>query len=94
MKEEWKSIEGYGGMYLISNYGRCHSLKGGRRKELFTNYAFKLPSVSLSLNGNSKWIPVCLLVANAFLDNPEKKSKVRFINGDKRIARVNNLEWV
>ena len=25
--EKWRPIEGYGGKYLISNYGRCKSLK-------------------------------------------------------------------
>ena len=32
--EEWKEIKGYGGKYLISNLGRCVSLKRGKPRLL------------------------------------------------------------
>ena len=32
--EEWKEIKGYGGKYLISNMGRCASLKRGKPRLL------------------------------------------------------------
>ena len=37
--EEWRPIEGYDGKYLISNYGRCKSLKHANARLLtpFTN---------------------------------------------------------
>ena len=61
--EEWRPIEGYPG-YLISNMGRCKSLKQTEARILaaFTNnkgYA----RVSLSQNGHSKHFLVSRLVA-------------------------------
>ncbi|SHK34732.1 NUMOD4 domain-containing protein, partial [Hespellia stercorisuis] len=93
MKEEWKTIERYNGKYLISNLGRCVSTIGKVNREMQTNFGFRLPSVYLNNGLTSAWVPVCYLVAEAFVDNPNGYVCVRFKNGDKRISRYTNLEW-
>ncbi len=92
MKEEWKKIDGYNGLYSVSNYGGVLNNKTGR--VLAINYGCRRPSVGLSVNGTQKWVPVCLLVARAFVDNPSNYYHVRFIDGDKMHHRADNLEWV
>lgn len=65
MKEEWKKIDGYKGIYSVSNYGGILNNKTGRA--LAVNYGCRLPSVGLSVNGTQKWVPVCLLVPEHLL---------------------------
>ena len=98
--EERKDIEGYEGMYKVSNYGRVKSieriskgrhvrekiLKGGK----FSNgYLF----VNLRKNGESKNHLRHRLVAIAFIPNPGHFTDVNHKNGDKTNCNVNNLEW-
>ena len=90
LDEVWREVEGFNGKYLISNYG---STVGGRKRELLIQYGRKLPSVYLS-GMSSGWYPVCQLVAKAFIDNPNNYKYVGFKNGDKRMSRVTNLEWI
>lgn len=91
MKEEWKKIDGYNGMYSVSNYGKVVNNKTGKEMEIKYNYKF--PVVVLSKGGKATKHPVCLLVARAFMDNPNNDYLVRFIDGNKRNSRVDNLEW-
>lgn len=91
VKEEWKKIDGYNGVYSVSNYGKVVNNKTGNEMEVKYNYKF--PVVMLSKCGIVTKHPVCLLVARAFMDNPDNDYFVRFIDGNKRNSCVNNLEW-
>lgn len=100
MEEIWKDIEGYDGLYQVSNTGRVRSfikwkdrisetpriLKQARQK---TGYLF----VGLSKDSNVKYERIHRLVAKAFLDNPENKPEVNHIDGDKTNNNLFNLEW-
>lgn len=91
-KEEFKPIRTYHGRYSVSNYGAVMNNK--THKVLMVDYGRKLPSVNLYADGIGTWIPVCLLVAREFVDNPNNYEYVRFIDGDSRHHRADNLEWV
>lgn len=91
MKEEWKKIDGYNGVYSVSNYGKVVNNKTGNEMEVKYNYKF--PVVVLSKEGIATTQPVCLLVARAFMDNSNHDYFVHFIDGDKRNSCVDNLEW-
>ena len=97
-KEIWKDIEGYEGLYQVSNLGRVKSFVGrcGKKRELLLNgtvnvYGYR--SVALYKNGVAKIKPVHRLVANAFILNPNNKPTVNHIDGDKLNNFVTNLEW-
>lgn len=92
IREEFRPISGYHGRYSVSNYGAIMNNKTHR--VLMVNYDSKLPSIGLSCDGIQTWIPVCVLVARAFVDNPNNYEHVRFIDGDNRHHRADNLEWV
>ena len=92
--EIWKDIEGYDGMYQVSNKGRVKSLKFGKEKILRpgkngNGYLF----VYLYKNRKKKMCKVHRLVAMTFLPNPDNLPQVNHKNEDKTDNKVVNLEW-
>ena len=99
MNEEWISVAGYEGEYLVSNFGRVESRKRGEKRVILRgrecdkkgHSQVKLYSKK---NGRSKFYLVHRLVAAAFLPNEKNFPEVDHINGDTRDNRVENLRWV
>lgn len=85
-KEIWKNTEFNG--YMVSNMGRVsHNGKILSTIQRTHNYE------SILMKQYNKRVYVHRLVANAFIPNPENKSEVNHINGNKKDNRVENLEW-
>lgn len=96
--EIWKDIEGYEGLYQVSNLGRVKSKKYNKEKMLkpYTNSG-GYSVVGLRKDGKTKFFRVHRLVAKAFIPNPdpENKTQVNHKNEfDKKNNCVENLEWV
>lgn len=93
--EVWKDIEGYEGLYAVSNYGRVKSL---RRNTILKKRTTKdgYIKVTLTVNYKAKDFTVHRLVAKAFIENAnaEKNSTVNHIDGNKENNHFSNLEWV
>lgn len=98
MKNEvWKDIEGYEGLYQVSNTGKVKSLGNDKsRKEKILKQGKHTDGyfqVSLFKNSKRKTFRVQCLVAKAFIPNPENKLEVNHKNEIKTDNRVENLEW-
>jgi len=104
MEEIWKTIEGYEGIYKVSNLGRVksetHYCKGrlgsGRQNGRILKpckWGKGYLKVSLMLNKVRFTTSPHRLVAKAFIPNPLNKPQVNHINGIKTDKRVENLEW-
>ena len=90
MKEIWKDVEGYEGLYKVSNLGRIFGIKrNGVLKPGKGRYDF----VVLCKNGVRHEISVHRLVAKAFCPNPHNKPEVNHINEIAEDNRASNLEW-
>lgn len=105
MKEKWKDIKDYEGIYIVSNTGRVKSLdrletlKSGCvrfRKGLNINIRPKVGylSVNLSKNGINKHYLLHRIIAQAFIPNLENKPHIDHINTIKTDNRIENLRWV
>ena len=94
MDEIWCDIDGYEGLYQISNKGRVKSLYKGSERilKLWDNGRGYL-RVYLTKENTSKYIRVHRLVARAFIPNPENKPQVNHKDENKLNNCVENLEW-
>lgn len=95
MKEVWKKIKGYEGMYEVSNLGRVKSFqrkkREGRQLSPHDNGGYLF--VTLSQNGFSKVCSVHRLVAIAFIPNPKNKPQINHKNFQTGDNYTDNLEW-
>lgn len=97
MEEIWKDIEGYKGVYQISNIGRVKSMynhRGTPNRFLspkLTQNAYN--SVNLYKNKSQRTFFIHQLVAKSFLPNPENKKGINHIDGNHLNNNVTNLEW-
>ena len=100
--EEWRNIEGYEGHYQVSNIGRVRSNYSGEwrlmKQQIPTSPSRRLKDryfkVTLQIKGKSpKNCYSHILVAQAFVPNPENKPTVDHIDGDKLNNCACNLKW-
>lgn len=101
MQEEWRDIQGYEGLYQVSNLGRVRSVnkKGSDGRKIkgkilkggsFSNdYLF----VCLRKKSSNKNHLIHRLVASHFLTNPNNYNVVNHIDGIKTNNIFTNLEW-
>ena len=92
MTEVWKDVEGYEGLYKISNYGEVWSTrKQGllKKGEITSGYY----NVVLTKNKKRKTFYIHRLVANNFIDNTLEKPCVNHIDENKTNNHCSNLEW-
>ena len=92
MEEIWKDIEGYEGLYQVSNMGRVRSLRRNiiLKSKRETN---EYERVVLSTNNIPKLYSIHRLVAMAFIPNPNNYPIVNHKDEDRTNNRVDNLEW-
>ena len=76
--------------YLRKN-GRLDNRKGKQLRPSIDKYGYE--RVVLTKDGIRKTYSVHKLVALAFIPNPENKTTINHIDGNKRNNNVSNLEW-
>lgn len=103
--EIWKDVDDFERMYQVSNFGRSKGLdrvirnfSGGlsqKREKLLvpTKNKYGYMQVGLLKNGKRKRLLVHILVAKAFIPNPENKPEVNHEDGVKHNNHVSNLTW-
>lgn len=94
-KEQWRDIDGYNGMYQVSDLGRVRSKKYGDWRVLKPRKSgCGYFSVTLSENGQLRYFLVHRLVAQAFIPNDdESKTQINHRDEDKQNNKVSNLEY-
>ena len=90
MKEIWKDIEGYEGLYQVSNFGRVKNIR--RNKELYYIHTNKkYLCVRLCKNGKKKYYLVHRLVAETYIPNPNNYPIVNHKDENKLNNNLDNL---
>lgn len=92
MEEIWRDIEGYEGLYMISDHGRVWSQR--RKIYLKQNLHYNgYLAVTLCKTSIQKTFTVHRLVALHFINKMEGKNIVNHIDENKQNNNINNLEW-
>lgn len=102
IKEEWRDIPNYEGLYQVSNLGRVrsvtHTVRAGKNKQRTVNGKVITPwktshgYLHVSLGRNKK-VSIHRLVAKAFIPNPNNLPCVNHRDECKANNAVSNLEW-
>lgn len=92
MKEIWKTIDRYGGLYQVSNLGRVRNCDGLVMSQKPSKDGYV--RILLYKDGKYKAEYAHKLVANAFIPNPDNKPEINHIDANKSNNYVDNLEWV
>jgi hypothetical protein len=99
MKEMWTEIEGYEGVYEVSNLGRVRRMARGnhtwpgRVLRAGPNSRGR-PTVRLSWQGVAEYFAVSFLVSRAFLGPCPPGHEACHLNGDKADDRLENLAYL
>ena len=101
MKEIWKDVVGYEGLYQVSNTGKIKALftfkygkgyiKSERLVKGWNNRGYH--SIGLTKNKEIHNYYVHRLVAMAFIPNPNNKPYVNHIDYNPLNCNADNLEW-
>ena len=104
-KNYWKPVCDYEGYYEISILGEVRgiermvvtekglrTIKGKSIKTRINNDGYA--EIRLSIEGKTKTTFLHIILAKAFIPNPENKSEINHLNGIKTDNRLKNLEWV
>lgn len=86
-KERWKTIDGHPN-YEVSSLGKVRNIKTDR---LLTPYDDGKGYLRVKVDGKS--LRLHILVASAFLSNPDNKPVVNHLHGNKYDCRASQLEW-
>lgn len=94
-QEVWRDVDGYEGIYQVSDLGRVRSHKSGEWRVL---RPIKMKNcylrVGLYRDGKQKNVLVHRLVAQAFVHNDdETKTQINHIDECKQNNRLSNLEY-
>jgi len=100
MKETWKDVPNYEGLYQVSNLGRVKSFRKSTKFGCPSEYILN-PSIAnhgyaeVTLYGNAGRHKILLhrLVATVFIPNPDNLPQINHKDENKLNNCVDNLEW-
>ncbi len=106
LKENWKDINGYEGLYVVNKFGmvkalkktivKCNNVIQNRKECILKNSICRIGYSKHILYkgvGTRKEFKTHRLVAIAFIPNPLDKPCVNHLDGDKQNNFYKNLEW-
>lgn len=92
MKEVWKDIPGYEGLYLVNQWGDIYSLYTNRKlKWSIHKDGYKI--YNLHKDKKAFIMTAHRAVALAFIPNPDNLPLINHKDEDKQNCYVENLEW-
>lgn len=101
-KEKWRWVDGYEGLYMVSDHGNVMStppikLRTGPSNGILLKQSIGTDGylhVVLSNHSVTTTQSVHRLVAESFISCPDRSFQVNHIDGNKKNNCLSNLEWV
>ena len=92
MKEEWRAVPGYEGLYEVSNMGRIWIMRKCRLMTIKPDNRNRC-TIELSKNGIKKSYILARLVGTAFIREPDPDEEINHLDENPFNNCVENLEW-
>ena len=92
MKEIWKDIKGYEGLYQISNLGNVKKLINNKYMAISKDLGYETVKLT-NKNGNRRHLFLHRIIADVFIPNPNNYKIVNHIDCNKFNNNIKNLEW-
>ena len=101
-KEEWRPVKDYEGLYEVSNHGRVRRIKKWDGHSKFfqcceirraTDNGYGYLIISLSKQHKKQNHYVHRMVAEAFIENPNRYPQVNHLDYNTKNNFADNLEW-
>lgn len=94
MKEVWKDVKGFEGLYKISNLGKIKSLRYNKILSEKTSKGDYITATLFDGNGGKRNVRIHTLVAENFIGDIPKGYQVHHKDGNKQNNFVGNLEII
>ena len=91
--EKWNIVEWRGALFQVSNEGKVQKEIKGKYRTLKPFMNGTRAKVRFTQDGRFQYAPVALLIATAFIPNPDNRDYVEHIDGNPQNNRVENLKW-
>ncbi len=92
MTELWQPVQGYEGLYEVSDQGRVRTVATGLIRKTPVGVR-GYPTVDLKNKGHRKTFTVHTLVLTAFVGPRPHKMECRHLDGDRENSNLSNLRW-
>lgn len=92
LREIWRDVKGYGGLYQVSIFGKVYSKKANKIIQPYRNNKGYL-KIDLYKDGKCEKFFVHRLVAETYIPNPNGYPQVNHKDENKENNRVSNLEY-
>jgi hypothetical protein len=80
MEEIWSDIQGYEGLYQVSNFG---NVKGIKRNKILSPKKYRYANLQLCKNNVKMDYYIHRLVAQTFIPNQDNLPEINHIDGNK-----------
>jgi hypothetical protein len=99
-KEIWRDINGYEGLYQVSNLGRIKRFNKDKRCNIYkilkakiNNLRHNSSSIGLCKNGKHKYLSIHRLVLETFVGPRSFGMECRHLDGNPKNNKLENLKW-
>ena len=89
--KEWRDIEGFEGLYTVSNLGEVINTKTGKKVKPYNNRGLLL--IRLYRNGETYRSRLANIVSRSFRPKEKEKDLIVYLNGDSTDCSLDNIKW-
>ena len=93
VKEVWRDVDGFEGLYMVSNLGKVKNMTTGKLLHPTSGEDGRKILRLKDADGKPKMVKLHRLIAKAFIPNPNEYDVINHIDSNPANNDISNLEW-